>query len=83
MFDQQCAIKGVELIFKTINHVFMELPIRDLRVLMEPNRAVESELPQYLNGDQMRLRQVLVNLISNSIKFSVKGKQITVISAYD
>ncbi len=30
-------------------------------------------LPEYVKGDTLRLRQILVNLIGNSIKFSEQG----------
>ncbi len=36
-----------------------------------------SELPQYIEGDEARLRQVLVNLVENGIKFSREG-QVTI-----
>lgn len=34
---------------------------------------VDSEIPKLLNGDELRLRQVLINIMNNAIKFTNKG----------
>jgi two-component system CheB/CheR fusion protein len=36
----------------------------------------DSRIPEYIVGDCMRLRQIILNLISNAIKFTTKGKII-------
>lgn len=40
---------------------------------------IESQVQETLIGDPVRIRQVLVNLINNSIKFTFKGKVMTTV----
>jgi two-component system, sensor histidine kinase len=40
---------------------------------LELHVDIQSEIPEYLFLDEMRFRQILVNLISNAIKFTAQG----------
>jgi PAS domain S-box-containing protein len=43
---------------------------------------IDSEMPEYLNGDIVRIEQILNNLLSNAIKFTENGKKISVDTFY-
>lgn len=34
----------------------------------------DPELPQYIRGDQVKLRQIMINILNNAIKFTDKGQ---------
>jgi PAS domain S-box-containing protein len=40
---------------------------------------IDSQVPELIQGDPIRIRQVLVNLINNAIKFTFKGKIVVAI----
>ncbi|KAL2160025.1 hypothetical protein VTH06DRAFT_1680 [Thermothelomyces fergusii] len=41
---------------------------------LELNYVVEEDVPAWVKGDKVRIRQVLLNVIGNAIKFTTKGE---------
>ncbi|HEV2187086.1 MAG TPA: MHYT domain-containing protein [Stellaceae bacterium] len=51
LFSEQCATKGLDLIY-----------------------SISEDVPEQLLGDSVRLRQVLINLVGNAMKFTERGQ---------
>lgn len=52
---------------------------KNLRILS----YIDPRLPQFVLGDQVRIRQILINLIGNAIKFTAKGNVFLVVEAVE
>jgi signal transduction histidine kinase len=65
-FDLWSLLQDVKNIFS------LKADHKNLEWLLEYNES----LPQYICADQIKIRQVLINLVSNSIKFTEQGKVI-------
>ncbi|MCH5377792.1 MAG: ATP-binding protein, partial [Planctomycetes bacterium] len=57
-----------------IGNVLRTLSPRAERKGLELVWCVESDVPAVLHGDKARLRQVLINLVGNAIKFTASGE---------
>lgn len=57
-------------ICQSINAIFLA-PLRDKN--LEFKLGVDESIPETIKGDPLRLKQILLNLVGNSIKFTEKG----------
>ncbi len=77
-------IEAGKLTFEVLEFDLLETIESTLEILAESAQAMGTELvmslppgvPRHLRGDPSRLRQVLVNLIGNAIKFTVSGEVV-------
>lgn len=57
------------------------LILKALEKRLEIVYNIDNSVPEYILGDFQRLRQVLINLVSNAVKFTEKGKIVISVSA--
>ena len=59
-----------DVIQSAINLFIFQIKEKNLHI----NSEISSDIPKYLLGDATRIRQILVNLIGNAIKFTAQGE---------
>lgn len=62
-FDLHALLQNMSEMFA------LKVQNKGLQFLLEP----DSHLPQYISTDEAKLRQILINLIGNAVKFTEKG----------
>ncbi|MDR6844375.1 CheR family methyltransferase [Flavobacterium granuli] len=63
-------------IFESIADIFYLFESKCSEKNLKLEQQYDTRIPEYIVGDSIRLRQIILNLISNAIKFTSKGKII-------
>jgi len=71
---QKLTLEHIDFKLSSILDTLMEIhAVQAEEKLLELSCHIDSTVPQYLRGDPSRLRQILINLMANAIKFTPKG----------
>ncbi len=82
--DGRMDIEDVDFdLNKLVNSVIMLMSGRTEGKRVDLKAEISEEVPQIVKGDPTRIRQVLLNLVGNSIKFTEKGHVKLVVKGYD
>ncbi|MCK8824035.1 response regulator [Fuchsiella alkaliacetigena] len=63
-------------IYQLINSVVDMFSYRVKRKGLDLKTVIDEKVPMYVEGDPLRLKQVLINLVSNAVKFTEQGEVI-------
>jgi PAS domain S-box-containing protein len=61
-------------LFQLIDEVLRIMEVRALEKGLQLNLKYHSHIPEYIESDSKRLKQILINLLGNAIKFTDWGK---------
>ena len=78
--SSQIILENIDFdLFEIINNIINTLSIELVKKNLKLSIYINKDIPQFLIGDPLRIRQILMNILSNSIKFSDNGEIILAI----
>lgn len=71
----QLTLEQIEFdLWQTVHNILEIFTFHALDKGIKLETTINADVPQWVRGDQTRLRQVLLNLVGNAIKFTGEGK---------
>ncbi|MBN9385307.1 MAG: response regulator [Chitinophagaceae bacterium] len=61
-------------LYDSIEHILDIFSVRAAQKGLELLYQVDRDVPMYIRGDDLRLRQIITNLVGNAMKFTEKGE---------
>ena len=80
MFEIQSQFEGTTLSYEMVSIDSFNEVIKDYT--LDQSMMNREDLPGLLVGDELRLKQILINLVKNALKFTKNGR-IQVLASYD
>ncbi len=76
MVFEETPFSLIDIVENTIDLISMEAHKKGLEVIVD----VDTTLPEFIIGDANRLRQVILNLVKNAVKFTSEGSISCIVS---